>query len=61
MQRNAQPLAKCVAKRFDGQLPGIVERIKRLLKAIAIDVLAEIALLIKEADPDNWEERSTML
>ena len=59
MQRNAQPLANCVAKRFDGQLPRIVERIKRLLKAIAIDVLAEISLLIKEANPDDWDAQIT--
>ena len=51
--RNYSPIAPRSA--FDGQLSGIVERIKRLLKAIAIDVLAEIALLIKEADPDNWD------
>ena len=51
--RKPQPVAVLVAQRPDGQLAGIVERIQRDLFASRIDLLAEISLLIQQADANH--------
>ena len=40
-------------RRLDRQLAGIVERVKRDLVAVLVDLLAEIALLIQQPDADD--------
>ena len=48
-----QPFAVRLAQRRDRQLAGIVVREERLLRAVAVDHLAEIALLIEQPDADD--------
>ena len=48
-----QPLAIGFAQRRDGQLPGIVVWVQRLLRAVAVDRLPEVALLVEQSDADH--------
>ena len=54
-QHDLQPQALAIRKahRGDGQLSGIVIRIKCLLRSISVDHLAEIAMLVEQADGDD--------
>ena len=54
-QRNLQPqpLAICMAQRRDRQLPGVVVRVKGLLRAILVEHLAKITLLVEQPHADD--------
>ena len=53
MNLQSQPLAIRLPQRPYGQLPRIVDWIKRLLPAFRVEVLAEISLPVKQADSDD--------
>src|SRR5208282_304898 len=48
-----QPLTICGSQRHDRQLAGVAIRIEGLLRAVLVDHLAEIALLIKQPHADD--------
>ncbi len=53
VELDPQPLSVGFAHGRDGELACIVERIERLLAALRVDVLAEVAALIEEPDGDD--------
>ena len=48
-----QPLAVGLAQRRNRQLPGVVIRIKGLLRSVFVDYLTKIALLVEQPDADH--------
>gem|GEM_PF-2602103 len=54
-ERNRQPhpLAIGITQRLDGQLAGLVVRVESQLRAAGIELLAEVTLLVEQADADH--------
>src|SRR5690348_1432952 len=50
----AQPLPVNLPHRRDRKLAGIIDGIERVLRAVLVDYLAEITLLVQQPDAQQW-------